>query len=116
MILVPTVQVETAGTLRAQGMHKGSRVVIPSKARAEVLLTLHTGNPGIVVMKALARSYVWWPGLDRQIEDFILGCHACQANRNAPCQVTSQVCGLGRQRHGRAYIWILQVLFSVKCF
>ena len=61
----------------------GSRVVIPNKARAEVLHTLHTGHPGIVVMKALARSYVWWPGLDQQIEDFIHGCHACQANRNA---------------------------------
>ena len=74
--------------LQELSVHKGcllwgSRVVIPNKARSEVLHTLHTGHPGVVVMKALARSYVWWPGLDQQIEDFVHGCHACQANRNA---------------------------------
>ena len=42
----------------------GSRVVIPPQGREEVLNILHECHPGIVKMKSLARSYVWWPKMD----------------------------------------------------
>ena len=29
-------------------------------------------------MKALARSYVWWPGLDDDIANMVKGCAECQ--------------------------------------
>lgn len=29
-------------------------------------------------MKELARSYLWWPGLDRQIEETAKTCPSCQ--------------------------------------
>ena len=35
-------------------------------------------------MKRLARSYVWWPGLDTEIEGKVKSCHACQSSRNKP--------------------------------
>jgi ribosomal protein L31E len=35
-------------------------------------------------MKALARSYLWWPKLDEEIETRVCECNACQANLNAP--------------------------------
>ena len=36
-------------------------------------------------MKSLARSYVWWPGLDAQIEEVCRACiECCAANRNPP--------------------------------
>ena len=38
----------------------GSRVVIPTRLRSEVLQVLHESHVGAVRMKALARSYVWW--------------------------------------------------------
>ena len=35
-------------------------------------------------MKAIARSYMWWPGLDREIEQTAKGCQPCQAVKRAP--------------------------------
>ncbi|KFD48097.1 hypothetical protein M513_11040 [Trichuris suis] len=33
-------------------------------------------------MKALARSYVWWPGIDKQIEERVKKCRPCQETRH----------------------------------
>ena len=35
-------------------------------------------------MKGLARMYVWWPGLNKDIEDLVLTCSQCQANQPVP--------------------------------
>ena len=35
-------------------------------------------------MKAVARSYFWYPGLDKDIEDCTRRCVSCQAVKNAP--------------------------------
>ena len=35
-------------------------------------------------MKALARSYLWWPGLDSELEQVAKACSQCQKEQNAP--------------------------------
>ena len=62
----------------------GSRVVIPEPGREKLLDLLHEGHPGIVRMKSLARSYLWWPGLDEDIERKVLGCEDCQMQSATP--------------------------------
>ena len=59
----------------------GGRVVIPLALRGELLNLLHQGHPGIVGMKAKARTQVWWPGIDRQVEEAVNSCLPCQENR-----------------------------------
>ncbi|XP_026569428.1 uncharacterized protein K02A2.6-like, partial [Pseudonaja textilis] len=66
----------------------GTRVVIPATLRVPILKVLHEGHPGIVRMKALARSYVWWPGMDAQIADWVSSCQPCQETRAAPPAAT----------------------------
>ena len=56
----------------------GNRVVIPPQGRANVMELLHEGHPGNSRMKSLARSYVWWPGIDRDLEDKVKSCDLCQ--------------------------------------
>lgn len=62
----------------------GNRVVVPVLAREEVLALLHDAHPGIVRMKGLARSYVWWPGIDAQVEEVVKRCSTCQMSRHNP--------------------------------
>ena len=63
----------------------GNRVIVPPKLRKQVLEELHTGHLGVVKMKAVARSYVWWPGLDAQIEEKCKTCLPCQRTQKTPC-------------------------------
>ena len=62
----------------------GIRVIVPVKLRSHILTLLHESHPGIVRMKALARSYVWWPGIDHDIEKLVKQCFGCQKNQNMP--------------------------------
>ena len=61
-----------------------NRVVVPPACRSAMLEELHSCHPGICKMKCLARSYVWWPGIDRDIETTVQDCEACQQVRHLP--------------------------------
>jgi hypothetical protein len=65
----------------------GRRVVIPTCWRENMLAELHEGHPGMNRMKALARSFVWWPGIDPDIEDKVRICNACVNLQGAPKSV-----------------------------
>jgi Integrase zinc binding domain len=56
----------------------GSRVIIPKSLHNAVLKVLHTNHLGIVRMKQIARQYVFWEGVNEDIERFVKQCEACQ--------------------------------------
>ncbi|UYV72834.1 K02A2.6-like [Cordylochernes scorpioides] len=60
----------------------GTRVVIPRKFRAKIKTELHQGHLGVVKMKALARNFIWWPGIDREIEEITRVCRECNINNH----------------------------------
>ena len=62
----------------------GSRVIVPKAGQGIILNQLHETHPGITRMKALARCFVWWPGIDADIESQVQNCTICQQNRAAP--------------------------------
>ncbi len=64
----------------------GNRVVIPPQGRTRILGKLHDTHLGIIKMKALAHSYVWWPNMDKGIEETISLCPTCQAAQKTPPQ------------------------------
>ena len=71
-------------TVEGRSLLLGVRVVIPTEFRATLLKELHQSHPGVVRMKAIARSYFWWPGLDQDIEALVKGCTPCQEEKPAP--------------------------------
>ncbi|KAL5509164.1 hypothetical protein EMCRGX_G004476 [Ephydatia muelleri] len=62
----------------------GIRVVVPAKLQEHVLQELNKEHPGASRMKALARSYLWWPGLDKCLEEKAKSCRSCQEVKNNP--------------------------------
>ena len=60
----------------------GERVCIPEAMQQSVLRTLHTGHFGNSKMKQLARTTVFWPGIDVAIETLCKSCTSCGAYRN----------------------------------
>ena len=57
----------------------GTRIVVPSSLRSEILEVLHSAHQGVTGMKARARWCVYWPGLLLRIEDrnveIVMGWH-----------------------------------------
>ncbi|GBM08642.1 Uncharacterized protein K02A2.6 [Araneus ventricosus] len=49
----------------------GQRVCIPKKYQKNVLDDLHTGHLGMVNMKALARSFIYWKDIYKDIEEAV---------------------------------------------
>ena len=62
----------------------GHRVICPTTLRDQMVELIHTGHPGIEMSKRNARSSVWWPGIDSQLEDRVRGCEPCQLSRGLP--------------------------------
>ena len=62
----------------------GARVVVPPPGRTQIVEELHETHPGVSRMKSLARSYVWWPRMDQDLENKVKTCTQCQTNQNMP--------------------------------
>ena len=66
----------------------GNRVIVPTAGQQIVLDLLHNEHPGISRMKSIARSYVWWPNMDKQIEEKVKRCNECQNTGHSPPPAT----------------------------
>lgn len=66
----------------------GDRIYIPPIYRERVLRNLHGEHKGIVKCKQLAWKLVWWPYLDRDIENFVGNCLVCQTFANSRSKFT----------------------------
>ncbi|XP_039449423.1 uncharacterized protein K02A2.6-like [Culex pipiens pallens] len=60
------------------------RLVIPAQHRKRCLEQLHRGHPGMVRMKQIARSYVYWPSLDDEIVGYVKACQPCASVARSP--------------------------------
>ena len=61
---------------------KGTRIVIPSSMRLEILDKIHEEHQGIAKCRERAKSSGWWPGLSREIQDLVQQCRTSALHRD----------------------------------
>lgn len=61
-----------------------NRLVVPHVYRKRILKRLHDAHPGQERMLSLARSYVYWPGIDEEIREYVRMCQDCQSTAKTP--------------------------------
>ena len=77
----------------------GTRVIVPPQLHAKVLEEIHEGHPGMNRMKTFARSYVWWPNLNSDLEQ--QSTSALCVNKIGKCQPRPQYSrGTGQRNRG----------------
>ncbi|KAK3892407.1 hypothetical protein Pcinc_003741 [Petrolisthes cinctipes] len=59
----------------------GPRLLIPLSLRRETLERLHDGHQGMERTKRRACQTIYWPGIDRDIENIVSGCSRCRPLR-----------------------------------
>ena len=58
----------------------GNRIIIPYSMRDEILRKVHAGHQGIQRCRLRLATSVWWPGVPKEIEQFIKSCPVCMKN------------------------------------
>ncbi|XP_065217325.1 uncharacterized protein K02A2.6-like [Planococcus citri] len=71
-------------TCEGDVLFMGMRVYVPSALRSSVLQELHKGHIGASKMKSLARSHLYWPKIDKDIENITKKCQSCVENASDP--------------------------------
>ena len=56
----------------------------PKEAVRPAVEGITLGHVGICCMKALARSFIWWPGLDTDIKKEATHCDTCKMTAAMP--------------------------------
>lgn len=58
---------------------RGTRIIVPGRLRQQVIMLAHSGHQGIVKTKRFLRDSVWFPGIDKMVEEMVRECLPCQA-------------------------------------
>ncbi|KAL0151738.1 hypothetical protein M9458_052964, partial [Cirrhinus mrigala] len=58
---------------------KGQKAVIPKSLQKEYTTILHRGHPGVESTKRRARGVVFWPSLNKDIEERCTSCSVCNS-------------------------------------
>ena len=93
----------------------GARIVIPPQGQKLILNELHDTHIGMTRMKSLARMHVWWPQLDRDIEQLVKGCHQCQVDQPEPPKAPLQPWSWPSRPWSRLHIDYAGPLYGKMC-
>ena len=66
---------------------KGTRIIIPNNQHKTILELIHEGHLGLNKCKLRVKETVYWPGLNKQLEDLVLNCELCLKYLTANCKL-----------------------------
>ena len=78
--------------------------MIPQSLRLPILELLHLGHFGIEKMRQLARTSVYWPGLDNDIKERCQACTTCAEFQNKPAKMMNHPWMLPEKPWSRVHV------------
>ena len=96
--LWPYFQVRDALSVQDSLLLKGNKLVIPNSLQQRVLESAHESHMGIVKTKKLIREKVWFPNMDRLVENMVKTCNACQLTTTPPQEPPVQMTDLPKTK------------------
>ena len=73
-------------SIKDELLMKGEQVVIPPSCRDSIMDNLHKSHAGINKALSLARTCVYWPGMEADVTDYIKRCLTCIKCSNLPIE------------------------------
>lgn len=67
---------------------RGERLGIPKSLRSQIKKDIHCGHQGIESCLRRAREHVFWPGMNKEVKEWIQTCEACREFEQTPCKET----------------------------
>jgi hypothetical protein len=68
-------------TVSTQGLIlRGSRIIIPVELQEKAIRIAHDGHQGLSKTKSLLRTKIWFPNMDKRVEELISKFLACELN------------------------------------
>ena len=66
---------------------KGCQIIVPRSLQNDVLSQLHNcAHQGIEKTRLLARKCVYWPGVNKDIQNLVSSCHTCNTYQKSQCK------------------------------
>ena len=66
---------------------KGCQIIVPRSLQNDVLSQLHNcAHQGIEKTRLLARKCVYWPGVNKDIQNLVGSCHTCNTYQKSQCK------------------------------
>ncbi|UYV62970.1 K02A2.6-like [Cordylochernes scorpioides] len=62
---------------------RGNKLLIPKTQRSDILKILHASHQSINNTIALAKGFIYWPGMNKEIGELINNCSICQQTSRA---------------------------------
>jgi hypothetical protein len=63
---------------------RGNRIVLPAALRQQAISLAHDDHAGITKCKQCIQAKLWWPQMDKHVEEHIKCCHPCQLVAQPP--------------------------------
>ena len=57
---------------------RGDRIIMTESLWKHTIALAYEGHQGMTRTKARLREKVWWPNMDKQVEQFVKTCHPCK--------------------------------------
>ena len=90
----------------------GSRIVLPPQGRSAILKQLYEGHPGMSRIKQVARSFIWWPDVDSQLEETVKSCPQLVSRISKRLLQHQWIHGHGPTNHRSESMWTSQDPFG----